>query len=118
MDDPTLAREIGQAELVVLPFRRLFNSGSLLLALSLERPVLVPRNEASLALAREVGPGWVHLYDGELQSQTLAWALDQVRSIPRAAAPDFSRREWRDAGLRHYQAYLAALRGGGLAGEG
>ncbi len=111
VDDARLAHEIGQAELVVLPFRQMLNSGSLLLALSLDRPVLVPRNTANEALAAEVGPGWVHLYDGTLDADTLAAALAQVRSTPRAPRPDFSGREWGDAGRRHFHAYLAALRG-------
>ncbi|WP_407279873.1 GDP-mannose--glycolipid 4-beta-D-mannosyltransferase [Aromatoleum evansii] len=111
VDDATLATEIGQAELVVLPFRRMLNSGSLLLALSLNRPVLVPRNEANEALAEEVGPGWVYMYDGDLDRDTLIGALWQVRNVQRAPMPDFSRREWADAGARHYRAYLAAIRG-------
>ncbi|WP_051071642.1 GDP-mannose:glycolipid 4-beta-D-mannosyltransferase [Azoarcus sp. KH32C] len=111
VDDATLAREIGLAELVVLPFRQMLNSGSLLLALSLDRPVLVPRNEANEALAQEVGPGWVYMYDGELDAGTLAAALWEVRITPRTPTPDFSRREWSDAGQRHYRAYLAAIRG-------
>ncbi|NMG46088.1 GDP-mannose--glycolipid 4-beta-D-mannosyltransferase [Aromatoleum toluvorans] len=111
VDDPTLATEIGQAELVVLPFRRMLNSGSLLLALSLDRPVLVPRNEANEALAEEVGPGWVYMYDGDLDRDVLLGALWQVRNTGRARTPDFSRREWDDAGDRHYRAYVAALRG-------
>lgn len=109
--DATLAAEIGQAELVVLPFRRMLNSGSLLLALSLNRPVLVPRNEANEALAEEVGAGWVYMYDGELDGDVLLGALWQVRNVPRPPMPDFSRREWADAGDRHYRAYLAAIRG-------
>ena len=111
VDDATLATEIGQAELVVLPFRRMLNSGSLLLALSLNRPVLVPRNEANEALAEEVGPGWVYMYDGDLDRDVLLGALWQVRNAPRTSMPDFSRREWSEAGDRHHRAYLAALRG-------
>lgn len=111
VDDSTLATEIGQAELVVLPFRRMLNSGSLLLALSLNRPVLVPRNDANEALAEEVGPGWVYMYDGDLDRDVLLGALWQVRNAPRTPTPDFSRREWADAGERHYRAYLAAVRG-------
>lgn len=83
----------------------------MLLALSLNRPVLVPRNEANEALAEEVGPGWVYMYDGELDGDVLLGALWQVRNVPRTQMPDFSRREWADAGDRHYRAYLAAIRG-------
>lgn len=109
VDDAALAHEIGQAELVVLPFRQMHNSGSVLLALSLNRPVLVPRTAANAALAAEVGPGWVQLYDGELDGEVLRAALVQLRQGARAAAPDLSRRAWDDAGERHCRAYLAAL---------
>ncbi len=54
-----LAREVFESELVVLPFVEMTNSGSMLLALSLDRPVLVPRLPVTEELADEVGPGWV-----------------------------------------------------------
>ncbi|HJV27126.1 MAG TPA: GDP-mannose--glycolipid 4-beta-D-mannosyltransferase [Aromatoleum sp.] len=113
VDDATLAQEIGRAELVVLPFREMLNSGSMLLALSLNRPVLVPRNAPNVALADEVGRDWVYLYDGELNAATLANALWRVRTTARAPTPNFSHREWADAGELHYLAYLAAIRGHG-----
>lgn len=109
VDDATLAHEIGQAQLVVLPFRQMHNSGSLVLALSLNRPVLVPRNEANTVLAAEVGPGWIYMYDGELSPAVLSAALEQVARDERAATPDLSRREWAEAGVSHCQAYAAAL---------
>lgn len=109
VDDETLAAEIGRAEIVVLPFLKMHNSGSLLLALSLNRPVLVPRNAANTALADEVGPGWVYLYDGELCETSLLSALQRVGTDERAPLPDLSRRDWAEAGADHYQAYNAAL---------
>src|SRR5690606_28006942 len=55
LDDAALAHEVGLSELVVLPYRQMHNSGTLLLALSLERPVLAPWSEANAAIAEEVG---------------------------------------------------------------
>ncbi len=66
--DDDLAAEVAHAQLVVLPYREMHNSGAVLLALSLDRPVLVPRNEVTDALAAEVGPWWVQRYDGELDA--------------------------------------------------
>jgi len=109
IDDPQLAHEVGLAELVVLPYRQMHNSGTLLLALSLARPVLAPWSESNAAVADEVGQGWVHLYRGELDGEVLAQALSAVRALPRSALPDLSRREWRAIGQQHYRTYLEAL---------
>jgi beta-1,4-mannosyltransferase len=109
VSDAVLAREIGQARCVVLPYRNMQNSGALLLALSLARPVLVPRSEANAALAAEVGADWVRLYDGELDAATLAAALRECDLPGPGRAPDLSRRDWPALGRQHLATYLAAL---------
>jgi beta-1,4-mannosyltransferase len=108
--DDVLAAEVGQAELVVLPYTHLHNSGALLLALSLGRPVLVPAGATTAALAEEVGPGWVHTYDGPFDARVLAGALERVRSGPRAPRPDLSGRDWPAVGRLHAAAYAEAVR--------
>ena len=106
VSDEELAREVGLCELVVLPYKEFYNSGAALLALSLGRPVLTPRNPASLALQEEFGPEWVLLFDGELGGAHLKDALAQLRSTPsRASMPDLSRREWPDIGAAHGRLY-------------
>jgi len=116
VDDKTLASEVAQAELVVLPYRQMHNSGTLLLALSLARPVLAPWSESNAAVAEEVGPGWVFLYDGELDAALLSAQLQRARDAARAATPDLSRREWPAIGRQHHRTYLEALgRDGGDA---
>ncbi len=107
--DEDLARIVGEAELVVLPYREMLNSGGLLLALSLDRPVLVPAAPANDRIAAEVGPGWVVTYTGELTSAVLADALAQVRAHPAPQRPDLSRREWDAAGVQHAEAYSRAI---------
>lgn len=83
VEEPVLAREVSEAELVVLPYRQMHNSGTLLLALSLARPVLAPWSESNAAIAEEVGPGWVFLYEGEFDAPLLTGMLDKVRAAPR-----------------------------------
>ncbi|PPT76001.1 GDP-mannose--glycolipid 4-beta-D-mannosyltransferase [Xanthomonas arboricola pv. populi] len=109
VEEPELAREVSEAELVVLPYRQMHNSGTLLLALSLARPVLAPWSESNAAIAEEVGPGWVFLYHGEFDAALLTGMLDQVRAAPRGPAPDLSQREWPRIGQLHYRTYLEAL---------
>ena len=106
VSDEVLASEVRLSELVVLPYKEFYNSGAALLALSLGRPVLTPRNPASLALQEEFGPEWVLLFDGELGGAHLKDALAQLRSAgSRAPMPDLSRREWPGIGAAHGRLY-------------
>jgi len=109
VDDAELVRVAGEAELVVLPYPEMHNSGSVLAALSLDRPVLVPDNEFNRDLAAEVGDGWVLRYAGDLSPQALLDGLEQARNGRRAARPDLSRRDWATTGSRHLAAYREAL---------
>ncbi|GAA4359777.1 glycosyltransferase [Angustibacter luteus] len=111
VDDATLAAEVGHAELVVLPYLEMGNSGAALLALSLGRPVLVPASESTRALAAEVGEAWVLTYDGELGPDILRQGLARARAGHDAGAtPDLGAREWVAAGRRHADVYAAAPR--------
>lgn len=110
LDDGQVVASVTSAELVVLPYRFMHNSGALLTALSLGRPVLVPDTEVNRDLADEVGSGWVLLYTGELTGEALREALSVVRDPARAAAPDLSQRRWELAGPAHLSAYRQALR--------
>lgn len=115
VDDATLARLIGEAELVVLPYRQMYNSGGVLAALSLDRPVLVPDTPVNRDLSAEVGPGWVHLYRGELGPENITGALDRLRAEPPARAADLSAREWARVGQEHLKVFRRAVEtGGGL----
>ncbi len=109
VSDADLAREIGQAELVVLPYAEMHNSGAVLLALSLGRPVLVPASRIAQELADEVGAGWVLQYEAPLDAAALARALEQAREIDQSAAPDLSGRDWDLAGELHLAVYDQAV---------
>lgn len=110
--DAALAHEIGQAELVVLPYRDMHNSGAALLALSLSRPVLIPANAVTRALREEVGTGWVFAYDGALSAEVLREAMVRAREHGTGEAPDLSRRDWPRVISQHLEAYRAAVRRG------
>lgn len=109
VDEATLAGTVTEASLVVLPYRHMHNSGTVLAALSLDRPVLVPDNEVNRRLAEEVGPGWVQLYQGDLDAADLRRGLAAARELQER--PDLDARAWTTAGELHVEAYRLALRG-------
>jgi beta-1,4-mannosyltransferase len=109
LSDAELVRAVTEAELVVLPYPHMHNSGGVLAALSLDRPVLVPDNEVNRLLADEVGPGWVLRFSGALSARHIVDALDQLRVAGTRRPPDLSRRDWQTAGTDHVAAFRAAL---------
>lgn len=109
LEDDELVEEIGRSELVVLPYTELHNSSAALLALSLQRPVLVPDNAATGALAAEIGERWVQRYRGELDTAQLGAALAAVRATRDSAPPQLAARAWPALGAAHGRAYARAV---------
>ncbi|MDT0156335.1 glycosyl transferase [Microbacterium sp. ARD32] len=109
ISEAELVTLVTSSELIVLPYIVMHNSGAALAALSLERPILVPDNPTNRALANEVGPGWVHLFQGELTAQGLDDAIQDLRASPPTQKPRLDNREWTHAGRRHVDAYLQAM---------
>lgn len=108
VDDRELVEEISRAQLVVLPYRgTMHNSGSLLAAVSLCRPVLVPESPTNAALAEEIGPEWVLQYPGELSPDVLASAIDATATTS-CTEPRLHDRDWDEVGRRHRDAYRRA----------
>lgn len=107
LDDQVLATAVSTAELVVLPYAEMGNSGAALLALSCGRPVLVPNTDINQALAAEVGSDWVMTYEGPLTAVALRNAATRAAKL--TGEPDLSNRDWADAGPLHVAAYRAAI---------
>lgn len=79
------------ADRIVLPYNAILNSGSVILALSFDVPVLVPNLGAMSELADVTGAEWVLTYDGMLAPEILAEA---IATTPSHAQPDLSELEW------------------------
>ena len=90
LSDTELAARVHAARLVVLPFAAVQNSGSVLYALSCNRPVLVPNLPPFQDLRAGVGATWVHLFDGPLTASDLQSALE----IAPEGAPDLTAFAW------------------------
>jgi beta-1,4-mannosyltransferase len=106
LEEEDLVEEISKAELVVLPYSKMYNSGAIFLALTIGVPVLVPRVPSTEPLVEEFGPGWVLTYDGELSADVLARTLAQLRASPLdERGPDLSSRDWEALGERYGEVY-------------
>jgi beta-1,4-mannosyltransferase len=110
LEDDELVRMITEAELVILPYRYLVNSGASVLSLSLNRPILVPDGPAARELMAEVGPGWINTFDDTIESHDIERALVGTRSVIAGGSPSLEMRDWRTAGSRHADTYRAADR--------
>lgn len=109
LSDAELVAAASSAELVVLPYREMHNSGGALAALSVDSPVLVPDNATTRDLATEVGAPWVQTFSGELSDADLTRALAAVRDRDPHARPDLSARDWARSAAGHITAYRQAI---------
>ena len=104
VSDEELTVAITESERVILPYSDLHNSGSLILALSLNRQVIVPSTPSTRELLSEFGSLWVVLYDGDLTTEILARVLRSPLPTPEMRL-DMSSRDWGPIGERHADLY-------------
>lgn len=109
--DDALAVAISSAQAVVLPYRYLGNSGSALLALSLNRPVLLPDSPTARELQAEFGEPAVTIFTDEIDESDLASMLEITGGIDWSTfTVDMSQRDWDRLGQSTAEAYATAIR--------
>jgi beta-1,4-mannosyltransferase len=99
------------ADLVVLPYAEILNSGAAILALDFARPLLLPHLGAMAELAATVGGSWVRTYEGPLESRVLSDALAWACGTPRGQEAPQLAPPWPELAaetLALYRAVLAA----------
>ena len=102
---------LNAADLVVLPYRDVLNSGAALLALSFNRPVLAPDAGALPELQEQVGPAWLKLYRGTLTADSLHTALQWASGTPRPPAAPLEFAGWSEVARATIAAYRSVLAG-------
>lgn len=93
------------ADLVILPYREILNSGSALLALSFNCPILVPLQGALGELQAQVGREWVQTYVGEILSSKIESAMEWALSTPRAKQAPLETLDWKELAKQTVDAY-------------
>lgn len=100
-----------KSDLVVLPYKDVYNSGVALLALSAGRPVLLPAGPSARSLQAEFGESWVRLYDGNISAADLA-AATSVELAEESLTSALERRDWKKLGALYAAIYeMAAVAG-------
>lgn len=82
------------ADLIVLPYSEVANSGSVMLALSVGRKVLAPRKGSLEEVQGVVGKKWLSLYDGDLDTVMINSALEEALPADSTDQPNLSQYDW------------------------
>ena len=101
--DDELQVYFSAADLVVLPYKDILNSGSLLLALSFNKPVIVPAHESIREIVKEYGSDWLFGYQG-LSVSFIENAMDKAL-MKRGKILDMSNRDWENVAIKTLSFY-------------
>lgn len=109
LPDAEMPDILGASDLVVLPYEDILHSGSALLALSFDRPVVVPDRGAMAELRSQVGAAWVFTYSGTLTSVVLEEARAWAESTPRPDRAPLDALHWSRLARQHLDLYERVL---------
>ncbi|MCU1315414.1 MAG: glycosyltransferase [Candidatus Acidoferrum typicum] len=97
------------ADVVILPYKEILNSGSAMLSLSLDRPVYVPALGSMPELRDSVGDLWLRTYHGEFVTGVLEDALDWAR-VDRPLSTPLNNFDWDNLRTKTVEAYCEVIR--------
>jgi glycosyltransferase involved in cell wall biosynthesis len=100
---------LAAADLVVLPYRDILNSGAAILTLSYGRPVLVPALGSMPDLQARIGSRYVRTYTGRLTPEILTQAVTALDPQSPLEAPDLSSLDWGRIAEQTLHAYRTLL---------
>lgn len=89
--DEHLQYYLRAADLMILPYTEVLNSGSVLLGLSFDLPVLVPNMGSMRELQSLLGKTWIRLFEPPLSAEAIQNALGQGKP---AGKPPLEKLDW------------------------
>lgn len=98
MTDEDLENSTDSADVIILPYGEILNSGALFYALSRYRPVIAPKCGSIPEIQGKVGKEWIYLFDGDLSENVVSDAIRWLKQTPRSRAPDLSSQNWNNIG--------------------
>jgi glycosyltransferase involved in cell wall biosynthesis len=105
VDDSDLQLYFRAADVAVFPYRDILNSGSALMALSFDVPLLVPSLGSMPELRQQVGEAWVMTYEGEVTGQVLSQGREWARKTARAERAPLDGLDWLPLARRTVEFY-------------
>lgn len=109
ISDAARVEEVTRSELVVMASPDSHATlSTIMLAVSLDRPVLVEATAATRLLADEIGPRWVRLHEGRLTAATLEAAVKHLRADPPTGRPNLDSRDPNVIAEQYTAAFRAA----------
>jgi hypothetical protein len=111
LSDDEIQRYVSASDLIVLPYQDILSSGSAVLALSLNRPVLVPRMGAFGELQALVGADWVYTYEDALTASHIEQALQCAICSARAPVAPLQTMDWDRIAGATIEAYGTIMNG-------
>lgn len=90
IDDCEVPDIFSAADAVFLPYEHILNSGTAILALSLNRRVIAPKVGSLVELQKMVGSEWVYLYEPPLTKVALEASIEWLDTDSMSATPDLS----------------------------
>lgn len=101
--------ELSAAELILLPYEEMFNSGVLLSALSVPRPVMASDSCVNREIQDEVGGDWLYLDSEPFSLANITNCLQLMRGSKPACRPQFAGRSFDEVANSYADVYLEAL---------
>jgi beta-1,4-mannosyltransferase len=110
LSDAALIDEIAMSELTVVAAPDSHETlSTIMLALSLDRPVLAESTAATRLLSNEVGPDWVRLHDGPLTAASLEAAIKELRRRPAEGSPNLTARDPNAVATEYARVFRSAV---------
>lgn len=94
VEQEEIARLLAGCDLVALPYEAIMHSGTALLALSFDRPVLMPNRGAMAELQERVGREWMRTYTGDFTAEILTDAVRWAETGTRPTKAPLDDLEW------------------------
>jgi len=98
---------MGAADLAVLSYKKILNSGTLMLFFSYSLPVLAPSLGSLAELQEEAGKEWLFLYEGELSGDLIQAAISNATHM-QGRIFDMKPYEWDGIALKTLELYKKA----------